>query len=82
VDSGSFKLRPYNALLADADQATLQDGYIGNRVNSIDNLGLHSGMADCETEGSWNDGGQIEIVQTDPVPLCVTAIVLNVATGG
>jgi hypothetical protein len=40
------------------------------------------GEVDIPLTGAWRDGGQIAVVQTDPLPLTIQSMVLEVAVGG
>jgi hypothetical protein len=43
---------------------------------------LITGMVEVVNKGAWTDDGQMWIQQTDPLPLTVGALVLDVAVGG
>lgn len=68
-NSGGFKIGPSlgNALVASDDPAA---GELLNELVQISNL------------GDWNLDGQFWIEQSDPLPLVVTGLTLEMATGG
>lgn len=41
-----------------------------------------SGEVEVPLTGAWRDGGQVVVVQTDPLPLTVQSMVLEIAVGG
>lgn len=69
VDSNDFELGPLNGDLSTVD------------VDAAE-AGMTTGEVSINLNPSWTDGGQVHIRQTDPVPLTVVGMTLEISVGG